>query len=117
MKPRLPHLRPPQRPPLLPLAFVAAAMAVLLAAPQPGRAQAVAEPARRLGDHPAIVVQRLRRQAKYDYAAKFYPHPAWLWLVPGPDDATAAALGTAAVAASAPQASRPLALAPVSAPR
>lgn len=37
-----------------------------------------------LGDHPAIVVQRLARQAGYDYAAKFYPHPAWLHLRPAP---------------------------------
>jgi len=37
-------------------------------------------PPRRLGDHPAIVVQRLHRDAGYDYASKFYPHPAWLYL-------------------------------------
>jgi hypothetical protein len=34
----------------------------------------------RLGDHPAVVVQRLHAQAGYDYASKFYPHPAWLYL-------------------------------------
>jgi len=34
----------------------------------------------RLGDHPAIVVQRLAKTAGYDYASKFYPHPAWMYL-------------------------------------
>lgn len=34
----------------------------------------------KLGDHPAIVVQRLQANQTYDYAAKFYPHPAWLYL-------------------------------------
>ena len=37
-----------------------------------------------LGDHPAVVVQRLQRNAGYDYASKFYPHPAWLWLLAAP---------------------------------
>ena len=35
----------------------------------------------RLGDHPAIVVQRLYAQQGYDYLSKFYPHPAWLYLL------------------------------------
>jgi hypothetical protein len=38
----------------------------------------------RLGDHPAIVVQRLYKAAGYDYASKFYPHPAWLRLYAEP---------------------------------
>ena len=33
--------------------------------------------ARLLGDHPAVVVQRLQRTVGYDYSSKFYPHPAW----------------------------------------
>jgi hypothetical protein len=36
--------------------------------------------AERLGDHPAVVVQRLQAHSTYDYASKFYPHPAWLFL-------------------------------------
>jgi hypothetical protein len=36
--------------------------------------------AEKLGDHPAVVVQRLQAQQTYDYASKFYPHPAWLYL-------------------------------------
>lgn len=33
-----------------------------------------------LGDHPAVVVQRLHAQQGIDYASTFYPHPAWLFL-------------------------------------
>jgi len=35
----------------------------------------------KLGDHPAVVVQRLHATSGYDYASKFYPHPAWLHLL------------------------------------
>src|SRR3954454_14744018 len=37
-----------------------------------------------LGDHPAVVVQRLYKVAEYDYASKFYPHPAGLRLYAEP---------------------------------
>ena len=37
-----------------------------------------------LGDHPAVVVQRLYKAAGYDYASKFYPHPAGLRLYAEP---------------------------------
>jgi len=50
-------------------------LAVALCAP--ARAQ---QNDRRLGDHPAVIVQRLHAQQGYDYASKFYPHPAWLYL-------------------------------------
>jgi hypothetical protein len=43
-------------------------------------ASAQQAPERRLGDHPAVVVKRLQAQQGYDYASKFYPHPAWLYL-------------------------------------
>jgi|SRR6185436_1468909 hypothetical protein len=51
----------------------------------------------RLGDHPAVVVQRLYKAAGYDYASKFYPHPAGLRLYAEPprgaaDGAPAAAM-------------------------
>jgi len=36
--------------------------------------------AEKLGDHPAVSVQRVHAKQGYDYASKFYPHPAWLWL-------------------------------------
>jgi hypothetical protein len=34
----------------------------------------------RMGEHPAIIVKRMAAHAGYDYATKFYPHPAWLYL-------------------------------------
>jgi hypothetical protein len=43
-------------------------------------ARADDEPSHKLGDHPAVVVKRLEKTAGYDYASKFYPHPAWLHL-------------------------------------
>lgn len=39
-----------------------------------------------LGDHPAVVIQRLQRTAGYDYASKFYPHPAHLYLLSASPD-------------------------------
>jgi hypothetical protein len=61
-------------------------VATLLLAPS---ARADDEPSHRLGDHPAIVVQRLHKAAGYDYASKFYPHPAGLRLYAEPPrDAT-----------------------------
>lgn len=48
-------------------------------------------PPHRLGDHPAVVVQRLESRRGYDYASKFYPHPAWLYLRAQPTEAEAAA--------------------------
>ena len=35
---------------------------------------------RSAGQHPAVIAKRLSEQQRYDYAAKFYPHPAWLYL-------------------------------------
>jgi hypothetical protein len=65
--------------------MVTVAAAVLLAP----AARADEPPAHRLGDHPAIVVQRLYKAAGYDYASKFYPHPAGLRLyAEPPHDAT-----------------------------
>ena len=34
----------------------------------------------RLGEHPAVIVKRMYEHREYDYATKFYPHPAWLYL-------------------------------------
>lgn len=45
------------------------------------------EPEHTLGDHPAVIVKRMEGQRGYDYAAKFYPHPAWLYLAPSELDA------------------------------
>jgi hypothetical protein len=73
--------RPTVRPPR-PLLWVALAA---LATTSPTHAED--KPATpRLGDHPAVVVQRLQRAAGYDYASKFYPHPAQLHLLPASPD-------------------------------
>ena len=63
----------------------------------------------RLGDHPAIVVQRLTKAAGYDYASKFYPHPAGLRLYAQPprDESDAAPMAaTPAVRVTAATARR-----------
>ena len=44
-----------------------------------GSAPAAAD---KLGEHPAVVAKRLHAAQGYDYASKFYPHPAWLYLLP-----------------------------------
>jgi len=36
--------------------------------------------AQKLGDHPAIIIQRLKSSQGYDYQNTFYPHPAGLYL-------------------------------------
>ena len=56
---------------------VPAIAAALVCAPT---ARAGDDSPQKLGDHPAIVVQRLQKTAGYDYASKFYPHPAWMRL-------------------------------------
>ncbi len=33
-----------------------------------------------LGEHPAVLQKRAAASAGYDYASKFYPHPAWMYL-------------------------------------
>ncbi|HKX44934.1 MAG TPA: hypothetical protein VJO99_27500 [Burkholderiaceae bacterium] len=37
-----------------------------------------------MGDHPAVIVKRNWSQRPIDYAATFYPHPAWLYLASDP---------------------------------
>jgi hypothetical protein len=63
--------------PTLAAASVPAVVVALLFA---SSARAADEGPHRLGDHPAIIVQRLHKAAGYDYASKFYPHPAGLRL-------------------------------------
>jgi hypothetical protein len=76
---------------------LAAALATL-----PAVAAAENEPAERpRGDHPAVVVQRLQAQATYDYASKFYPHPAWLHLRPAAEERAAAGERAVATAGGA----------------
>jgi hypothetical protein len=59
---------------LLTISLVAAAPAVSAAPATPDA------PAAELGDHPAIAARRVIAAQGYDYASKFYPHPAWLYL-------------------------------------
>ena len=33
-----------------------------------------------MGEHPAVIAKRLAEKQGYDYASKFYPHPAWMHL-------------------------------------
>lgn len=44
-----------------------------------------------LGEHPAIIARRVHAAQGYDYASKFYPHPAWLYLRGQPSDGDAMA--------------------------
>lgn len=52
---------------------------LVFAFPTPPYAQE-AQVEHRLGQHPAVLVQRQQATQGYDYQAKFYPHPAWLYL-------------------------------------
>lgn len=56
----------------------------------PAVAQTTPAP-KRLADHPAVAVQRLKARQGYDYASKFYPHPAWLYLRGAADETDVAA--------------------------
>ena len=79
---------------------VTSVVAALLLAPS---ARAGDDPAHALGDHPAVVVQRLYKAAGYDYASKFYPHPAGLRLYAEPPrDAADGARITGRLAATEP---------------
>ena len=54
-------------------------LSVLMAVAFVGVASAQ-EAQHRNGDHPAVIVKRMAEKQGYDYAAQFYPHPAWLYL-------------------------------------
>ena len=59
----------------------AALLTILFAAPAIAQQSA---PAQRNGEHPAVIVKRNYDKQGYDYASKFYPHPAWLYLTTTP---------------------------------
>lgn len=73
-----PRVRMPRLEALLLLSITAAAATSAAAADAP------AAPAPKLGEHPAIIARRVIAAQGYDYAAKFYPHPAWLYLLAEP---------------------------------
>lgn len=73
--------------------FMLACLSLAAAAAEAARAIPAAKAAararaadHRLGEHPAVIVKRMAAQARYDYASQFYPHPAWLYLLPAPPD-------------------------------
>ena len=55
----------------------ASAAFLMIALSAPAIAQ---QPAHQLGEHPAVLAKRAYEKQGYDYATKFYPHPAWLYL-------------------------------------
>jgi hypothetical protein len=61
----------------------AAFSTIILATPALAQQQASTE---RLGEHPAVIVKRNFEKQGYDYASKFYPHPAWLYVRSGPSE-------------------------------
>jgi hypothetical protein len=54
------------------ISLIAAAIATPAAFADPSAAKP--------GEHPAIAARRVIAAQGYDYASKFYPHPAWLYL-------------------------------------
>src|SRR5436190_7572136 len=49
-----------------------------------------------LGEHPAVIVKRMYDKQGYDYASKFYPHPARFYLYSeAPKESTDQATGAA----------------------
>ena len=65
---------------LVSVAALAADPAASASAPVPVTHASPAPTDHPLGDHPAVIVQRLHAQQGIDYASTFYPHPAWLYL-------------------------------------
>jgi hypothetical protein len=49
-----------------------------------GVAAQAQQPEHKMHEHPAVLVKRQQAHKGYDYSAQFYPHPAWLYLVPEP---------------------------------
>ena len=61
----------------------------------------------RLSEHPAVTIKRLSEHQGYDYASKFYAHPAGLRLLPAaPDEIEAAGRPESDAYPSSDQASR-----------
>lgn len=57
-------------------------LAAALASPAVAEDVKANEPEHPLGQHPAVIIKERSKNQPYDYAAKFYPHPAWLYLLP-----------------------------------
>jgi len=63
-----------------PFAFLI--LATTLASPTFPQERPANEAEHRLGQHPAVIIKERWKTQGYDYASKFYPHPAWLFLLP-----------------------------------
>ena len=86
--------------------FQSAVIATGIALSAPAMAQQPAS-VQRLNEHPAVSVKRLSENRGYDYASKFYPHPAWLYLYPASPDEIAAAEAKRQTAQARPAADDP----------
>jgi hypothetical protein len=73
--PKLPSVEPTQQEIAMNPTLIATTLLVL-AATAPVYAQ---QSDHRLGEHPAVIVKRLSQHQAYDYASKFYAHPARLY--------------------------------------
>jgi hypothetical protein len=62
--------------------FASLVLAATLASPAGAQDAKPKEPEHRLGQHPAVIIKERWNKQGYDYAGKFYPHPAWLYLLP-----------------------------------
>ncbi|HUL66558.1 MAG TPA: hypothetical protein VLW55_18315 [Burkholderiaceae bacterium] len=62
--------------------FASLILAATLASPVVAQDAQPNEPEHRLGQHPAVIIKELWKKQGYDYVSKFYPHPAWLYLLP-----------------------------------
>jgi hypothetical protein len=79
------------------IALISPLLALAVLSPTPASAE-------KLGEHPAIIAARVVAAQGYDYASKFYPHPAKLYLLsqaPADTPVEAAADGRTAAAAAA----------------
>lgn len=56
------------------IALISPLLALTALSPTPASAE-------KLGEHPAIIAARVFAAQGYDYASKFYPHPAKLYLL------------------------------------
>lgn len=66
--------------------FMATAATVAMGLSTAAMAQQEASNGHRLADHPAVTIKRQSEHATYDYASKFYAHPAGLQLLPAARD-------------------------------
>ena len=62
--------------------FASLMLATTLASSAFAQERQANEAEHRLGQHPAVIIKERSKTQGYDYASKFYPHPAWLFLLP-----------------------------------